>query len=102
MAADPLETGARTELIVTCACGFEARGEPAELIPLVQQHGGEVHNMAATADDVLALARPADQGLPMPAGIPGLEVEGPVQAEVFVLWMDRDEPALTGPCGAAP
>jgi predicted small metal-binding protein len=62
MAADPPENGPPTELIVTCACGFEARGVPAELIPLVQRHGREVHNMAATAEDVLALARPADQG----------------------------------------
>jgi predicted small metal-binding protein len=61
MAADPLESGPRTELVVTCACGFEARGEPAELIPLVQRHGREVHNMQATVEDVLALARPADQ-----------------------------------------
>jgi hypothetical protein len=38
----------------------------------------------------------------MPAAIAGLDVEGPVQAEVFLLWLDRDEPALTGPCGAAP
>ncbi len=31
--------------------------------------------------------------------IPGFDVEGPVQAEVFVLWLDGDVPALTGPCG---
>jgi len=29
-------------------------------------------------------------------------VEGPVQAEVFVLWLDRDRVMLTGPCGADP
>jgi hypothetical protein len=29
-------------------------------------------------------------------------VEGPVQAEVFVLWLDAGRPALTGPCGAEP
>lgn len=33
---------------------------------------------------------------------PGFDVMGPVQAEVFLLWLDGDEPALTGPCGAAP
>jgi hypothetical protein len=31
-----------------------------------------------------------------------LDVEGPVQAEVFLLWLDHGEPALTGPCGADP
>jgi hypothetical protein len=30
------------------------------------------------------------------------DVEGPVQAEVFVLWLDEGRPALTGPCGADP
>jgi hypothetical protein len=32
----------------------------------------------------------------------GWDVEGPVQAEVFVVWLDGDHVALTGPCGAAP
>jgi len=36
------------------------------------------------------------------SAVPGFDVEGPVQAEVFVLWLDGDTPALTGPCGAAP
>lgn len=36
------------------------------------------------------------------SAIDGLDVEGPVQAEVFVLWLDHGEPALTGPCGAEP
>jgi hypothetical protein len=29
-------------------------------------------------------------------------VEGPVQAEVFVVWLNGDVLELTGPCGAAP
>ena len=33
---------------------------------------------------------------------PGLDVEGPVQAEVFVVWLAGDHLELTGPCGAAP
>lgn len=37
-----------------------------------------------------------------PSGISGFDVEGPVQAEVFVLWLDGNAPALTGPCGAQP
>jgi hypothetical protein len=32
----------------------------------------------------------------------GFEVEGPVQAEVFVVWLDDAGLALTGPCGSAP
>jgi hypothetical protein len=34
--------------------------------------------------------------------IPGFDVEGPVQAEVFVLWLDGGTPVMTGPCGAQP
>jgi hypothetical protein len=30
------------------------------------------------------------------------EVEGPVQAELFVVWLNDDRLELTGPCGAAP
>jgi hypothetical protein len=32
----------------------------------------------------------------------GFDVAGPVQAEVFVLFLAGGEPALTGPCGADP
>jgi hypothetical protein len=32
----------------------------------------------------------------------GFDVEGPVQAEVFVVWLNGDHLELTGPCGAAP
>jgi hypothetical protein len=32
----------------------------------------------------------------------GLDVEGPVQAELFVVWLHEDALELTGPCGAAP
>lgn len=30
------------------------------------------------------------------------DVEGSVQAEVFVVWLNEDRLELTGPCGAAP
>jgi len=36
------------------------------------------------------------------ADVPGLDVDGPVQAEVFLLWLDNGAVALTGPCGAEP
>ena len=32
----------------------------------------------------------------------GFDVEGQVQAEVFVVWLAGDHLELTGPCGAAP
>jgi len=47
------------ELVVTCECGFEVRGTEAELVPVVQRHGRELHNMEATPEQVLAMARPA-------------------------------------------
>jgi hypothetical protein len=37
----------------------------------------------------------------MPRLPDGFEVEGPVQAEVFVVWLNGDHLELTGPCGAA-
>lgn len=46
-------------LVVTCECGFEARGTLDELVPVVQAHGREAHNMAATREQVAAMARPA-------------------------------------------
>jgi predicted small metal-binding protein len=46
------------ELIVRCECGFEARGTETQLVPVVQKHGREVHNMEATPEQVLAMARP--------------------------------------------
>jgi predicted small metal-binding protein len=52
---DHSDTG---ELIVKCQCGFEARGKEADLIPIVQKHGREAHNMDTTAEQVLAMARP--------------------------------------------
>ncbi len=32
----------------------------------------------------------------------GWDVEGPIRAEVFVVWLNGDHLDLTGPCGAAP
>ena len=40
-----------------------------------------------------------DAGGDMPAST---DVEGPVQAEVFVLWLHDDRIELTGPCGSDP
>jgi hypothetical protein len=49
------------EKIVTCACGQQWRGTLAELVPLVQQHGRDVHNMPVTPDQVVAMAVDADR-----------------------------------------
>jgi predicted small metal-binding protein len=47
-----------TELLVRCDCGYQTRGAEEELIPAVQQHGREAHNMQVTREQVLAMARP--------------------------------------------
>jgi predicted small metal-binding protein len=53
------DVSAPGDLVVRCECGFVARGNAAELIPVVQKHGREAHNMEATPEQVLAMARPA-------------------------------------------
>lgn len=45
---------------VTCECGFSAQGTEEELIPIVQRHGREVHNMDVTREQVLAQLKPVD------------------------------------------
>jgi predicted small metal-binding protein len=47
------------ELVLRCDCGFEARGPAAEVVPAVQKHGREAHNMEITPEQVVAMARPA-------------------------------------------
>jgi predicted GNAT family acetyltransferase len=41
---------------VRCACGWETAGPEDEVVASVQEHGRHVHNMAATRDQVLAMA----------------------------------------------
>ena len=38
----------------------------------------------------------------MPHIADGIDIEGPIQAEVFVVWLNVDHLELTGPCGPAP
>jgi predicted small metal-binding protein len=45
---------------VSCECGWSAKGTEEELIPLVQQHGREVHGMEVTREQVLAQLKPAE------------------------------------------
>jgi len=49
----------KIELVVRCDCGFEARGDAERLVPIVQRHGREAHNMEVTRKQALAMARPA-------------------------------------------
>jgi predicted small metal-binding protein len=49
----------RVELVVRCDCGFEARGDEDVLVPAVQRHGREAHNMEVTRQQVLDMSRPA-------------------------------------------
>ena len=53
------EDNEAVELLVRCDCGFEARGSEEDLVPSVQKHGREAHNMQVTREQVLAMAHPA-------------------------------------------
>jgi predicted small metal-binding protein len=52
-------TGPTKELVVRCECGFEVRGTAARIVPALQKHAGESHNMKVTRAQVLARAEPA-------------------------------------------
>lgn len=41
---------------VECACGWEAVGDEEEVVAETTQHGVDVHNMAVTREQVLAMA----------------------------------------------
>jgi predicted small metal-binding protein len=49
----------REELVVRCECGFEVRGGEDVVVPAIQKHAREAHNMEATREQVLSRARPA-------------------------------------------
>lgn len=53
------DQAAQSDLVVRCDCGFEARGTEDDLVPAMQEHAREVHNMEATREQVLARAQPA-------------------------------------------
>jgi predicted small metal-binding protein len=46
----------------SCACGWEVTGTADEVVAATIEHGGKVHNMAATRDQVLARAEVVDDG----------------------------------------
>ncbi len=45
---------------VICECGFTAEGTQEELIPIVQQHGADIHGMNVTPEQVVAQLKPID------------------------------------------
>jgi predicted small metal-binding protein len=45
-------------LLARCDCGFEARGLADDMVSAMQQHAGDVHNMAATREQILERSRP--------------------------------------------
>jgi predicted small metal-binding protein len=48
----------KKELVVRCECGFETRGTEDQIVPALQKHAGESHNMKVTREQVLARAQP--------------------------------------------
>jgi predicted small metal-binding protein len=50
--------GPENELVVRCECGFETRGTADQIVPALQKHAGESHNMKVTREQVLARAEP--------------------------------------------
>jgi uncharacterized protein len=48
------------ELLVRCVCGWETVGTKPQVVAATQEHGRAIHNMAATPDEVMAMAGPAE------------------------------------------
>ncbi|HXI95715.1 MAG TPA: DUF1059 domain-containing protein [Candidatus Acidoferrum sp.] len=53
-----MDKPAGKQLVVSCECGFEVRGSEDEIVPALQKHAGEAHNMKVTREQVLARAHP--------------------------------------------
>jgi len=58
MRADPEERMKE----VTCMCGWQCRGTEEEVIAQVQAHGKEAHGVAATREEILAIAVEVSEG----------------------------------------
>jgi len=58
----PVEVDVPDVKVVTCACGMRWEGTLAELIPVVREHGRDVHNMEVTDAQVAAMAVDRDAG----------------------------------------
>ncbi len=44
----------------SCACGWQVTGTPDEVVAATIEHGGRVHNMEATREQVLERAEVVD------------------------------------------
>jgi hypothetical protein len=53
-------------ITVRCVCGWEMSGDPDEVVAATSEHGLRVHNMAATREQILAMAVAAP-GAPIPS-----------------------------------
>jgi predicted small metal-binding protein len=56
LARGTLCAGRSTVKEVTCLCGWRCRGTDDEVVAQVQAHGVEVHGIAATREEIMALA----------------------------------------------
>ena len=48
----------KQEFVVRCECGWETRGTDDQIIPVLQEHAAQSHNMKVTREQVLARAQP--------------------------------------------
>jgi Protein of unknown function (DUF1059). len=48
----------KREFVVRCECGWETRGTEDQIVPVLQKHAAESHNMKVTREQVLARAQP--------------------------------------------
>ena len=62
--------GPSASVTLRCACGWEMAGDTEAVVAAAQDHGRRVHNMAATREQVLAMAvEPSSTASPSnPAG----------------------------------
>jgi len=50
-------------ITVRCVCGWETSGAPDDVVAATSEHGQRIHNMAATREQILAMAvPPSDAG----------------------------------------
>lgn len=50
------------ELSARCDCGWSAHGPEEELVPKIQDHAREVHDLEINREQALAQARPIPTG----------------------------------------
>ncbi|HEY4888230.1 MAG TPA: DUF1059 domain-containing protein [Candidatus Dormibacteraeota bacterium] len=46
------------QFVVRCECGWETRGTVDQIVPVLQEHAAESHNMKVTREQVIARAQP--------------------------------------------